>query len=447
MYLVKFIHRLYKSVLGCIPNLLISILVNIVVIFSSSSVLFSQTDWEKYANNPILDVGDVGSWDQATVGFHSVLYADSLYHMWYAGNDGNKINIGYATSPDGVIWTKYENNPVLAVGDFGEWDALWVTCPTVLRDSTGYKMWYLGNDPTFSGFVTGYATSPDGVNWTKYSNNPVLDVGISGSWDQAVAAVGTVLFNGTLYEMWYAGAAIFGAPDIGYATSEDGITWKKFETNPVMVRGEAGSWDNSLINVPDVIYDNNENKFHMWYRGANGNASKVGYAESQDGINWLKSSNNPVLNVGNSNEWDGLNLLQSRVILEDEIFKMWYQGVDNQGTFRIGYALSERSITDVKVEAEYLPDDFTLKQNYPNPFNPSTKINYELKDATRVAVRVYSLLGQQIKTLVNAQQSAGVYSVVWDGNNHQGERVASGIYIYELKAGSQSQSRKMLLLR
>lgn len=93
------------------------------------------------------------------------------------------------------------------------------------------------------------------------------------------------------------------------------------------------------------------------------------------------------------------------------------------------------------------PSQISLSQNYPNPFNPTTTIAYSLATAAKVRLTVYNLLGQPLRTLVNQYQSAGERAVVWDGRDHAGRPVSSGIYIYQLQAGNEVQSRKMLLVR
>ncbi len=91
--------------------------------------------------------------------------------------------------------------------------------------------------------------------------------------------------------------------------------------------------------------------------------------------------------------------------------------------------------------------DFKLVQNYPNPFNPSTTIRYQLPKAAHVVLKIYNLSGQEVRTLVNAQQPAGANAVVWDGRDESGKEVSSGIYIYRLHAGEFAQSRKLSFVR
>ena len=94
-----------------------------------------------------------------------------------------------------------------------------------------------------------------------------------------------------------------------------------------------------------------------------------------------------------------------------------------------------------------IPSEFALGQNYPNPFNPITRLDYLLPRRSDVSIRVYNMLGQEIITLLEQEQSYGKYSVLWNGLDRSGKQVASGVYFTELKAGSIRKTRKMLLLK
>ncbi len=96
---------------------------------------------------------------------------------------------------------------------------------------------------------------------------------------------------------------------------------------------------------------------------------------------------------------------------------------------------------------EAAPKVLSLSQNYPNPFNPSTKIRYEVPAETYVTVRIYNMLGQEVRSLVNTVKGVGRYEVDWDGTNDAGQQVASGLYIYRLDAGKISKTRKMLFVK
>ena len=103
------------------------------------------------------------------------------------------------------------------------------------------------------------------------------------------------------------------------------------------------------------------------------------------------------------------------------------------------------TVKSVPSSIEYNPElitNYHLKVNYPNPFNPTTTITYQLSIKGIVQLTVHDISGRKIKTLVNQNQNPGEHSVIFSGSG-----LASGIYIYKLKAGSFEQSRKMLLLQ
>ncbi|MDF1611783.1 putative Ig domain-containing protein [Stygiobacter electus] len=99
-------------------------------------------------------------------------------------------------------------------------------------------------------------------------------------------------------------------------------------------------------------------------------------------------------------------------------------------------------IPDTKVETEEIPASFELYQNYPNPFNPTTSIKFGLPKESHVRLSVYTILGQEVATLVNNVMSAGYHTVNFDASN-----LPSGMYIYKIDAGDFSQIKKMLLMK
>ena len=98
-------------------------------------------------------------------------------------------------------------------------------------------------------------------------------------------------------------------------------------------------------------------------------------------------------------------------------------------------------VSDVP-EKSTIPDVFTLSQNYPNPFNPSTRITYGVPRDVHVTLEVFDILGRRVATLVNERMAAGEYTATFDAS-----RLGSGVYIYRLSTGSQSQTRKMMLMK
>jgi len=94
-----------------------------------------------------------------------------------------------------------------------------------------------------------------------------------------------------------------------------------------------------------------------------------------------------------------------------------------------------------------LPVEFQLFQNYPNPFNPATTIEFQIPVSGVVSIQIFNILGQQVRSLVNSRFSAGRHTVIWDGRNNQGSFLASGIYLYQIRADKYTAVKKLILLR
>jgi len=94
-----------------------------------------------------------------------------------------------------------------------------------------------------------------------------------------------------------------------------------------------------------------------------------------------------------------------------------------------------------------IPRTFRVEQNFPNPFNPSTTIKYSLPENSFVTVKIFDMLGKEVRTLVNQDQNAGHHTVIWNADTNYGAKVASGIYIYKVEAGKFNHIRKMILLK
>jgi hypothetical protein len=187
--------------------------------------------------------------------------------------------------------------------------------------------------------------------------------------------------------------------------------------------------------------------YHMWYTGYTGsNATRqIGYATSSDGINWEKYDD-PATDEILYEESDPVlkpNLVEmGSVMVEGDSLRMWYAWYS--GWFKICHAtapLNPSSGIDEFIDSA-LPQTFILNQNYPNPFNPTTVICYVLPVSSHVDLSIYNLLGHKIATLVSEKQPAGTFNVSWDASG-----LASGVYLYRLRAGNYSETKKLILLR
>ena len=94
-----------------------------------------------------------------------------------------------------------------------------------------------------------------------------------------------------------------------------------------------------------------------------------------------------------------------------------------------------------------IPSSYTLSQNYPNPFNPTTYIRYSVPYYEYITIDIFNIRGQIVKTLIKQLHQPGNYEIMWDGTNHNGTPVPSGIYFYKMNATDFISVRKLVLLK
>lgn len=212
-----------------------------------------KINWTKFDFGPVLLTGTSGSWDALYVTSPSVIMKDGIYHMWYTGWPGSSNNlfrIGYAISSNGTGWDKYDFNPVLSPSTIGNWDPVNVKAPSVVYNNGIFHMWFAGYDG--NKIEIGYASSDDGKNWNWYQGNPVLE-GNPDTWENDVTNP-NVIFDGIAYHMWYTGIK-GDTTRIGYAFSSLGIDWiKDFDANPV-IDIVPGTWEQFGVDAPEILIE------------------------------------------------------------------------------------------------------------------------------------------------------------------------------------------------
>jgi hypothetical protein len=124
----------------------------------------------------------------------------------------------------------------------------------------------------------------------------------------------------------------------------------------------------------------------------------------------------------------------------------------NLDTIRIPLTLCIDTTTSVDFDEDQKPTAFVLFQNYPNPFNPITVIRFNVQDSKfkipiYTTLKIYNILGQKVRTLVDEPKRAGSHEVIWDGKDDKGKDVASGLYFYQLTAGDYKETKEMILIR
>jgi hypothetical protein len=241
----------------------------------------------RFAGNPLLRNGPE-AYDLGKTGPRVVLREGSLYRIWYEAVDGldpwEVTDVGYATSSNGLTWTKM--GTVMSASS--AWEGNEISPGTVLVEGGVYRLWYHAGGNELPHRNIGYATSADGLVWTRHPM-PVLTVGPSGAFDDDEVAEPRVMRVGREYWMYYTGANESSRRKaLGLATSPDGIVWTKRPENPLLESGRWGNhWGGAFFHEAGI--------WHLWH-GVEASRG-LHYMWSTDGIEWIDGLSNPVLRV------------------------------------------------------------------------------------------------------------------------------------------------------
>jgi photosystem II stability/assembly factor-like uncharacterized protein len=218
-----------------------------------------------------------------------------------------------------------------------------------------------------------------------------------------------------------------GRPEVAYVTFS-GLKWRDPQPHIFRTTDTGAGWMDISSNLPDAPINGlavDPNRPNVLFVG-----SDVGAYFSQDtGATWNVLGNNlPMVSV-----------YDLKIHSTEDFLVAGTHG-------RSMYKINLEQVVDVR-DGVRVPTALKLEQNYPNPFNPSTTIRYELSFGSKISLKVYNLLGQEVRTLFSGNRPAGVHSVSWDGRDNQGRSVASGVYVYRLEGRASSETRKMVLAR
>ena len=236
--------------------------------------------WKEHAASPVLK--PLANWEGNRINQPRVVkVTDQHWRLYYTGwgyehpNGGSRWAFNLAESFDGgVTWKRHGEGPLLERGAAASPDGGGVCVPEVRRVGNKWMMWY-----TAMKIASGQnihlclATSADGIQWKKYSGNPVLTENFAKGPKRNVISRCFVRYAAGLFQMWYS----HGKPNyrIKYAESLDGIAWERSPIEPVLDVGPEGSWDSQMVEYPEV--DVVDGRWRLWFCG-NGFGS-VGYAE------------------------------------------------------------------------------------------------------------------------------------------------------------------------
>jgi predicted GH43/DUF377 family glycosyl hydrolase len=204
-----------------------------------------------------------------------VILHDGKYRMWYTGQARGKSWIGYATSEDGKTWERASDRPVLSPEQ--PWERVAVMCPHVLHDDKEkvYRMWYSGGEQ-YEPNAIGYATSEDGLKWTRHEKNPVFRPEPKNAWEKDRVTACQVVRQGQWHVMFYIGFRDRDHAQIGVARSRDGISgWQRHPANPI-IRPGKGQWDADAVYKPYAVFDGK--RWLLWYNGRRGGVEQIGVA-------------------------------------------------------------------------------------------------------------------------------------------------------------------------
>ena len=275
----------------------------------------------------------------------------------------------------------------------------------------------------FAGTSEGvFLSTNNGTFWTEVNS------GLTNTNVSSLAISGTNLFAGTY------GGGVFLSTNNGtsWTTVNNGLT----NTN---VQSLAVSGTNLFVGTfgSGVFLSTNNGTS----RTAAGLTSAYVRSLAVSGTNLFvgTSYNGVFLSTNNGNSWTNVNAppkwVLSLAVNETHLFAGFYKN----SVWR--RPLSEM-ITSIQDLSNQIPTKFKLEQNYPNPFNPSTKIQYSVPQSSNVIIKVVDILGNEIETLVNEEKPIGTYELTWNAAN-----LPSGVYFYQLKAGSFVETKKMILVK
>ena len=262
-------------------------------------------------------------------------------------------------------------------------------------------------------------TANEGATWEQVNN------GLPSTRINDFEVMDTVLFVGT-------DAGIF-------RSTNNGTNWTPY--------GFADTSVTSLLKVGTALFAGTQTGIFSNVP-PDTNWVRIGFADSvvtsleiKNGLIFAGINNKLFISRDNGISWSPINTGFDNTAIPTFTLgdNFLFAGSWGEGVWR--RPLSE-VITGITVDRNILPSQFSLNQNYPNPFNPTTTISYQLSANSKVTLKIYDVLGNEVASLVNEEKPAGRYSV-----NFNGSKLASGVYFYRMQAGSIVETKKLILLK
>jgi len=453
----------------------------------------------KHSDNPILNLGASGTWDDSRVAYPIVLFDGAKYQMWYAGHDGSNYRIGYATS----VPTRTYYAVIAGVADYpGTGNDLQYTDDDAIDIKNSlllYENWEDGNiqllldsEANKSGIQEaiedmGNMASEDDVCLFFFSGHgtngtDIAPIDESDGLDEYICAHDANIRDDEL-SVWLGNLPTTNVVVIvdtcfsgGQIKVVDGFTPKVLPgTTGIVQKGDGFASDiTRCVGVEDM--DDNpgcvvlaacdddelswefsvlENGLFSYFvvKGLEENVDKNGNGElsAEETGKYAKF----IVNL--------LNRILPFLKQHPQLYDDYPAGMPQSDELPVCIgepapvtANHDEDIEDIIGLAAPavvpVPESSKLWQNYANPFNPDTWIPYQLSKGADVTIKIYNVTGQLVRVLNLGHKQAGFYfskaqAAYWDGRNEAGERVSSGVYFYQLRAGDFAAMRRMVILK
>ena len=270
----------------------------------------------KYSLNPVLGNNKTG-----TLFDPYVIKNDNLYKMFVSWRP--KGAIALSTSRDGIIWSNL--TIILNKGEKDSWESI-VNRGCLIKLFNKYYLWYTGQNKGKSNI--GFAISNDGINFIKNKNNPILKPEFI--YEKESVMIPNVIYDKdeNIFKMWYSAGETYEPDVICYATSKDGINWKKYKNNPIFIANKNKlSLDSFKVGGSDV-HKISKRKYIMFYIGYSDiNTARIFVAKSKNGINNWKRSDSPIISpTKNQFDNDACYKPSSIYDMKNRQWLIWYNG-------------------------------------------------------------------------------------------------------------------------
>ena len=418
----------------------------ITLLFVLTSSAFTQDGW-----NNVTPAGNI----PRLLG----VYALSENNIWVTGVDGTILH----TLDGGLNWESIQSGITVGLGkvQFINPDTGWVASSDyIYRTTDGGTSWVeqlylpITNEVIFDiEFIAGSPGEPvrgfaaGGLRW-MWRTDDCGETWVKLAW----GGCGSGNFNSCSFidknNGWFAGAPSV-SDSITIVRTTDGGTTFEVQANPVsepLLKDVYFANDQRGLAVGiygQTLYTSNGGA--NWEERPNGGYTWMEVFLTENGKAWSAGFNGK---IAHSTDW-GYTWQMQESGVNDLIWGIHFIN-DNEGwavgqESNAGFILhtTNGGVTFVEEEQiDEIPFTYSLSNNFPNPFNPLTKIQYSIPQASNVQIKIFDMLGNAVETLVNEVKSIGTYEITWNAEN-----LPSGIYFYQVKAGSFIETKKMILIK